>query len=164
LDDVPDLARHFLREAERGGLPFRRLDAEAMERLQHYTWPGNVRELENLVRRLVVLTADETIAAADIDAELSLPRQAGNGAANLSETIECHLNELFAAATNCDLPPAGLYDRVLADVERPLLALTLAAVQGNQIKASRILGMNRNTLRKKIRERGIGVVKGQRIA
>ena len=63
---------------------------------------------------------------------------------------------------NRRLPPPGIYDRVLAEVERPLLSICLAATKGNQIRAAQLLGLNRNTLRKKIRDLGLEVIKGLR--
>src|SRR5262249_28637223 len=78
LEDIPDLVRHFLRKAEREGLPAKRLEPAAIDRLRRHPWPGNVRELENLVRRLVVLTADDTVSAAAVAGELAdLARGAG---------------------------------------------------------------------------------------
>jgi two-component system nitrogen regulation response regulator GlnG len=76
-------------------------------------------------------------------------------AAGLGEAIEQHLARHFASF-GTTLPPDGLYDRVLAEIERPLLRLTLAAVRGNQLKAARLLGINRNTLRKKLTDLGVG--------
>ena len=80
-------------------------------------------------------------------------------AATLSGTIEKHLREYFDGH-NGALPPRGLYDRVLRELERPLITLTLLATRGNQVKAAEVLGLNRNTLRKKIRELDIGVMRG----
>ena len=76
----------------------------------------------------------------------------------LGQAVERHLREYFAAHKD-GLPARGLYDRILKEVERPLLALTLSATRGNQIKASELLGLNRNTLRKKIRELDVQVVR-----
>jgi two-component system nitrogen regulation response regulator GlnG len=73
--------------------------------------------------------------------------------------VERQLSQLFSMHSDV-LPPVGLYDRVLKDVERPLISLTLQATRGNQIKAAEVLGLNRNTLRKKIRELNIPVVRG----
>ncbi|MEE8438761.1 MAG: helix-turn-helix domain-containing protein [Micropepsaceae bacterium] len=81
---------------------------------------------------------------------------------SLSQLVERHLTSYFAEFGE-GLPPAGLYDRVLQEVEKPLLAITLAATRGNQIRAARLLGLNRNTLRKKIRELGVEVIKGLKI-
>jgi len=162
--DIPALVRHFVALAAREGLPPKRLDDEAMERLRSYRWPGNVRELENLIRRLAALYSQEVIGLSVIEAELgeafNPPDTAqiapGEG---LSGAVENHIRSYFAAHKG-GLPAAGLYDRVLREVERPLIVLTLGATRGNQIKAAHLLGLNRNTLRKKIRELDIPVVRG----
>jgi two-component system nitrogen regulation response regulator GlnG len=77
-------------------------------------------------------------------------------AAGLSASVEQHLRDYFAAHEE-DLPASGLYGRVLQEIERPLLAITLAECRGNQLRAAALLGLNRNTLRKKMRELGLGV-------
>ncbi|MFQ5784167.1 MAG: nitrogen regulation protein NR(I) [Alphaproteobacteria bacterium] len=164
-EDIPLLVRHFLVTAQASGLPAKSLDAAAFERLAAYHWPGNVRELENLVRRLSVLYSQDVIGADIIDAELAepTPAQADQDTAGegLGATVERHIREYFAAHAG-SLPAAGLYGRILREVERPLIALTLAATRSNQIKAARVLGINRNTLRKKIRELDIPVNRGGR--
>ena len=158
--DVPELAKHFLAEAVRRGLPARRFSPQAMQRLAAHSWPGNVRELENLVQRLCALTAEDVISEAAVARELentgpSLKPAAGaSDGEGLSGAVERHLSDYFAAHATA-LPPAGLYDRVLAEVERPLIRLTLAATRGNQLKAAEVLGLNRNTLRKRIRDLGL---------
>ncbi|MCS6853191.1 MAG: nitrogen regulation protein NR(I) [Elioraea sp.] len=168
VEDVPLLARHFLAKARARGLPAKTLTPEAIERLKAYSWPGNVRELENLMRRLAALYPQETIGEEVIAAELAaseFPERAPAAseqpteAESMAQAIERHLRAYFAAHKD-GLPPAGVYDRVLAEVERPLIRLTLAATRGNQIKAAAILGLNRNTLRKKIRELEIPLVRG----
>jgi two-component system, NtrC family, nitrogen regulation response regulator GlnG len=164
-DDVPALARHFAALAAAEGLPLKRLDEVALQRLQRYRWPGNVRELENLVRRLAALYPQEVIGAEIIAAELGeeirpeAPPQAAPGDEGLGAAVERHIVDYFAAHRGT-LPAAGLYDRVLREIERPLIAATLGATRGNQIKAAHLLGLNRNTLRKKIRELDIPVVRG----
>jgi two-component system nitrogen regulation response regulator GlnG len=161
LDDVPDLIRHFFALVEREGLPSKQLDQAALERLQKHRWPGNVRELENLARRLAALYPQETIAANVIDAELSqqaLPagEDGRGGQEGLAAAVERHLAAYFASFGNV-LPPPGLYHRVLREIELPLLSATLAATRGNQIRAADLLGVNRNTLRKKIRDLDVKV-------
>ena len=163
-EDVPDLVRHFLGEAMKEGLPTKTLATEAMERLKRYSWPGNVRELENLVRRLAALYSEETIGIEVIESELAepLPGRASEESRqddNLASTVEGHLGRYFAAHGD-SLPPNGLYDRILHEVEKPLISLSLMATRGNQIKAAQMLGLNRNTLRKKIRELDIQVIRG----
>jgi len=160
IEDIPDLARHFLRKAEREGLPPKCFEAGAVERLKRHAWPGNVRELENLVRRLAVLTADEIISALAVDAELAeIPCNVrADAPKSLAQMVEHHLTEYFIGHGEV-LPPPGLYDRVIQEVERPLVAVALGAARGNQIKAAQLLGLNRNTLRKKIRALGVEVSK-----
>ncbi len=165
-EDIPALVRHFLTEATREGLPRKNLDQPALERLKAYHWPGNVRELENLVRRLAALYAQEVIGVDVVETELAdsaatpapstEPQSEGLGAA-----VERNLKDYFAAHKD-GLPASGLYDRVLHEVERPLIRLSLSATKGNQIKAAQLLGLNRNTLRKKIRELDIQVIRGLR--
>ena len=161
LEDVPDLIRHFFTQVEREGLPAKQLDQAALDRLKRHRWPGNVRELENLARRLAALYPQETITSAVIDAELSQPAMASaddepRSEEGLSAAVERHLASYFATFGD-DLPPPGLYHRVLREIEHPLLSVTLAATRGNQIRAADLLGVNRNTLRKKIRDLDIQV-------
>ncbi len=162
LEDVPDLLRHFFTLVEREGLPAKQLDQSALDRLKHYRWPGNVRELENLARRLAALYPQETITAAVIDAELSQPTLVPAGEEpreeNLSSAVERHLARYFSGFDE-NLPPPGLYHRILREVEHPLLTAALAATRGNQIRAADLLGVNRNTLRKKIRDLNIQVIR-----
>ena len=164
IEDVPDLIRHFFHQVEREGLAAKQLDPAALERLKRHRWPGNVRELENLARRLAALYPQETISAAVIDTELSQPSLASGGEEQRSEeglsaAVERHLAAYFASFGD-DLPPPGLYHRMLREIEHPLLSVTLAATRGNQIRAADLLGVNRNTLRKKIRDLEIQVFRG----
>jgi two-component system nitrogen regulation response regulator GlnG len=165
-EDIADLARHFLRKAEGEGLPAKSIDNEGLEILRRNRWPGNVRELENLVRRLVVLNAGETIPAQAIAAELKEPvrlmaEEALEQAPSLSAAVEKFLSRYFLSQGD-KLPPPGIYDRVLMEVERPLISICLAATRGNQIRAAQLLGLNRNTLRKKIRDLELEVIRGLR--
>jgi two-component system, NtrC family, nitrogen regulation response regulator GlnG len=163
--DIPALVRHFATQAAKEGLPAKVLDEAAMERLRRYRWPGNVRELENLVRRLAALYSQEVIGVDVIESELAAaPAEAPTSAETLTGeglggAVERHINEYFVAHKGT-MPAAGLYDRILREIERPLIVATLVATRGNQIKAAYVLGLNRNTLRKKIRELDIPVVRG----
>jgi two-component system nitrogen regulation response regulator GlnG len=162
--DIPALVRHFMAQAVENGLPGKSIDLAAMQKLQAHRWPGNVRELENLVRRLCALYAEEVIDVAAIDAELAEARrpvdsEEHSGGEGLSAVVERHLREYFAAHTD-GLPASGVYDRIVREIERPLISLSLAATRGNQLRAAELLGLNRNTLRKKIRELDIQPARG----
>ncbi len=165
VEDIPPLARHFLDRAREDGLPAKTLDQSALDRLKAHRWPGNVRELENLMRRLAALYPQETITSEVIGAELAEAAAApdapaASGVAEpLSQAVERHIKQ-FLAAHEDGLMPSDIYDRVIAEIERPLIRMTLAATRGNQIKAAAMLGLNRNTLRKKIRDLEIPVVRG----
>ena len=165
-EDIGELARYFLDRAAADGLPRKALDAGAVDRLMRHAWPGNVRELENLMRRLAALSRDELITANVIEQQFDgAPQPDGAppviGSGGLSEAVEMHLTRYFASFGR-DLPPDGLYDRVLAEFERPLLQLSLAAARGNQLRAARLLGINRNTLRKRLTELQIDAGTGRR--
>ena len=167
LEDIGDLAQHFFVLAAAEGLPLKRIEPDALDRLKRYRWPGNIRELENLTRRLAALYPQEAVTAQLVDIELSVNAQAtapdftvapkvgtersgeSGRRPTLASAMERHLSELFRGAS---LPPPGLYHRILRELEYPLISAALAATRGNQIKAAKLLGMNRNTLRKKVRD------------
>ncbi len=162
-EDIPELMRHFFAQVQEEGLPGKTLDPEAMAELKAYRWPGNVRELENLVRRLAALYSQEVIGGEVVRAELAeesaQPAAPAPRGESLSRAVELHLREYFFAHED-ELPASGLYERVLREVERPLIELSLGATGGNQIRAAKLLGLNRNTLRKKIRDLDIQVIRG----
>jgi two-component system nitrogen regulation response regulator GlnG len=165
-EDIPDLVRHFFTLAEREGLPRKQMDQAALDRLKRYRWPGNIRELENLIRRLAALYPQEVIGASILEAELAQPvantLEPEKTEETLSTSMERHLSKYFANFPGDNLPPPGLYHRVLKEVEGPLISAALAATRGNQIKAAELLGVNRNTLRKKIRDLDVQVIRSGR--
>ncbi|WP_406858143.1 nitrogen regulation protein NR(I) [Alsobacter sp. KACC 23698] len=169
-EDIPDLARHFFTMVEKEGLPRKQIDAAALDRMKRYRWPGNVRELENLIRRLAALYPQETITEPLIEAELAEPSLSSSPILKadapidedtLMASVERHLGKYFSQFKG-DLPPPGLYHRILRDLEEPLIGAALSATRGNQIKAAELLGLNRNTLRKKIRDLEIQVIRTTR--
>ncbi len=163
LDDMPLLARHFLDRVQSEGLPAKTIDGGGLQRLKSHSWPGNVRELENLVRRLAALYSEDVIGDAIIEGEIGGARKNAQfdglpGGDSLGECVDHHVARHFTAHKGA-MPASGLYGRVLSEVERPLILRTLVATRGNQVKAAQVLGLNRNTLRKKIRELDIEVVR-----
>ncbi len=170
-EDVPDLVRHFFGQVEAEGLQSKRISTAGIDLMKRYAWPGNVRELENLVRRLAALYPQDEISAEVIEAELqTADRQAmvssgGMMPENLTigQAMEHYLQRYFASFGD-ELPPSGLYQRILEEVEYPLVLASMTATRGNQIRAAELLGLNRNTLRKKIRELGVNVYRTSRMS
>ena len=168
-EDIPDLVRHFIQQGEKEGLEGKRFETEALEVMKAYAWPGNVRELENLIRRLMALYPQEVITREIIEQELQsdvpdspLDKMAvRTGSLTISQAVEENMRDYFSSFGD-GLPPPGLYDRVLRELEYPLILAALTATRGNQIKAADLLGLNRNTLRKKIRELGVSVYRSSR--
>ncbi len=184
-EDIPALVRHFLAEAAREGLPAKTVEQAAMNRLKAHSWPGNVRELRNLVRRLAVLSQGTRILSDDVAAALGASLEAahaaspsqraamdaqgvgkeatvagtdaagrGEGEGGLEAAVRYHLERYFTAHGD-ELPAGGLYERVLREMERPLLDIAMRAVGHNQLRAAKLLGINRNTLRKKLVSLGL---------
>lgn len=167
VEDIPLLAEHFLLRAEREGLGTRRFSAEALSLVQTYSWPGNVRQLENTVRRLVVTASEEEIARPEVEAVLGAqptpePLRAGGEGEKLSASIARHLRRYFDLHGG-SLPPPGLYDRILREMEAPLIEIALDATGGNQARCADLLGINRNTLRKKITDLDIQVTRRRKL-
>ena len=147
VEDVEALAKHFLGLAAREGLPERRIDRAALTLLEQRPWRGNVRELQNAIYRLALMARDDVIDAATVSGVL------GNAA---TAPVEAEGNALRGALVNWLArhgPVEGtVYHRALAAFERPLFEHALAQTGGNQLRAARLLGINRNTLRKKLAE------------
>ena len=158
-EDIAELTDHFVAKAAREmGAPARVVAPEARAKLQAYDWPGNVRELENAVLRAALLASGATIRAEDLELGGSArpaPRPTDNHA-TLSELISHRLAEMV---TEGDGEPRDLHQRIIAELEKPLIEFALARARGNQVQAARILGLNRNTLRKKLAELGIPVTR-----
>ncbi len=167
VDDIPLLADHFLARAERDGAPLRRLGGAALDLVRAYSWPGNVRQLENAVRRLVFTAAEEDISRSEVEMVLGNQpametlRSGGEGE-KLSASVAKHLQRYFDLHGGV-LPPPGLYNRILKEVEAPLIEIALDATGGNQAKCADLLGINRNTLRKKITDLDIRVTRRRKL-
>jgi len=143
--DIEALARHFLAQGAEEGLPRRQLAPAAVELLVRQPWRGNVRELRNFVYRLALMAREETIDAETVQAQLK-ERRAGSAAAEDADFGSALENWLAEAA-----PAEGmLYDKALAAFEKPLFEHALAETGGNQLRAAQLLGINRNTLRKRL--------------
>jgi two-component system nitrogen regulation response regulator GlnG len=144
--DVEPLARHFLRQAAGEGLPLRRFAPDALELLTRQPWRGNVRELKNLVYRAALLAREETIDAAGIAGLLEHAAPSAEGGTD-------DLAGAIRGWVDAEQPGDGeLYHAALAAFERPLFELALQRTGGNQLRAARLLGINRNTLRKRLSE------------
>lgn len=166
-EDIVDLVRHFLGVCEREGMSRKHFEPKALEKLKDYKWPGNVRELENFVRRLVALSPYDTLSAANVDAQLQdfsqnplsdlLPDQLGQDM-TLKDLCALYMQK-HLLASGAATPKPGVYHRMLRDFEAPLISAVLMLCKGNQLKASDMLGLNRNTLRKKIQDLNLSVMK-----
>jgi len=159
--DIPELVTYFLRKATSRGLAHKTIEHSAIELLKTFVWQGNVRELENFMYRLCALTPHDTITPEAIHSYKNTPSDAATSSStqgqppsgNLSsirESANLALRAFFAAHADTH-PPKDLYDKVMAILEEPLLRETLQFTHGNQLRAADILGINRNTLRTRLR-------------
>ena len=167
VDDIPLLAEHFLAKGERDLAALRRLAPDARDLVRAYSWPGNVRQLENTLRRLMVTAAEAEITRSEVEAVLGNqpamePLKGGGEGEKLSASVAKHLKRYFDLHGGA-LPPAGVYQRILREVELPLIEIALDATAGNQAKCADLLGINRNTLRKKITDLDIRVTRRRKL-
>ncbi len=167
VDDIALLADHFLAREERESGSKRWLSPEAVELVRLYSWPGNVRQLENAIRRLSLTSRADEITKTEVESVLGSQPEAepvlGEGEREkLSTSVERHLRRYFDLHGNM-LPPPGLYQRILREVEAPLIEIALDATGGNQAKCADLLGINRNTLRKKITDLDIQVTRRRKL-
>jgi two-component system, NtrC family, nitrogen regulation response regulator GlnG len=167
VDDIPLLAEHFLGRGERDFGALRRLSNDARDLVRAYSWPGNVRQLENTLRRLMVTSSEAEITRAEVEAVLGSqpamePLKGGGEGEKLSASVARHLKRYFDLHGG-QLPPAGVYQRILREVEMPLIEIALDATAGNQAKCADLLGINRNTLRKKITDLDIRVTRRRKL-
>ncbi|MEX0307772.1 MAG: response regulator [Ruegeria sp.] len=167
VDDITLLTDHFLAREERESGTQRRLNPDAVELVRRYSWPGNVRQLENAIRRLSLTSRADEISRTEVEMVLGSQPEAepvlGDGEREkLSSSVGRHLRRYFDLHGNI-LPPPGLYQRILREVEVPLIEIALDATGGNQAKCADLLGINRNTLRKKITDLDIQVTRRRKL-
>ncbi|MGB1344316.1 MAG: response regulator [Amylibacter sp.] len=167
VGDIPDLTKHFLQQSALSGMPKKVISSKAIQLLQNAPWVGNIRELENFINSLVVLISDEEITPNHVEENLNLipsvnSNELDSDNGKLSSSVEKHIKRYFDLHGD-SLPPPGLYNRILKEIELPLIALSLSATRGNQIKTSELLGINRNTLRKKIKDLDIVVTRSKKM-
>jgi two-component system, NtrC family, nitrogen regulation response regulator GlnG len=167
VEDITLLATHFLEKADATlGAPHD-LSPDAAKIFANYTWPGNVRQLEHAMRQLALTSRAAEISGAEAEQIIGgqpgpEPSRAIGNNEKLGASVERHIRRYFELHGNM-LPPAGLYQRILREVEAPLIEVALAATSGNQAKCADLLGINRNTLRKKISDLEIEVTRGRKM-
>ncbi len=167
VEDILLLCEHFLNKGEKDGAFQKILSEEASELFRNYSWPGNVRQLENIIKRLGLTARSQCITLAEVEQvfnnqpAMNLAHQKGS-TDKLTSDVERHLRRYFDLHGNI-LPPPGLYNRILREMEKPLLDIALEATGGNQAKCADLLGINRNTLRKKISELDIKVTRRRKL-
>lgn len=167
VEDIPLLAEHFLGRGERDLGTVRRLSQGAADLIRAYSWPGNVRQLENTIRRLLVTATETDIARSEVEQVLGQqpspePLTGMVEGDKLSASVARHLKRYFDLHGG-QLPPPGVYQRILREVELPLIEIALDATAGNQAKCADLLGINRNTLRKKITDLDIRVTRRRKL-
>lgn len=150
--DIPALIEHFMMESHAAGLPLRRFSPAAVALLSGHDWPGNVRELANAVQRLAVLARDAEVSADDVEPMLGalandIVDQARDPASVLSDSVAAWTRDQLRSST-----PGSLHDRMAEIADSALLRTVLTHTGGNQLATARILGINRNTLRKRLGE------------
>ena len=163
-EDIPALVHHFLNRFHKElGTKVQYISSEGLDCLMQYSWSGNIRELENTLKRAVVLARGDTILPEHLPAAMIQaypPNDSRNerGVSSLESFLEAKLKQVISAFHH--LGQGGLYDLVTQAVDKTLFQLALKETKGNQLKAAAILGINRNTLRKKIQSLGITTRKG----
>ena len=167
VDDIALLAAHFLERSETGNTAPRALSEGAAKVFANYQWPGNVRQLEHAMRQLALTSRAPEITQSEAEHVLGAqpdpePLRAQANTEKLGASVERHLQRYFDQHGSM-LPPPGLYARILREIEAPLIEIALAATAGNQAKCADLLGINRNTLRKKITDLDIEVTRGRKM-
>lgn len=153
-DDIGLLAQHFLTLAANEGLPSRKIDDGAIDLLTTMPWRGNIRELKNLIYRLALVCRDDVITEAAVAQYIEPTNE--SGAPVQSASFEAAVSQFLREHRLRGSSREKIYQRALAEFEIPLLQHVMRQAKGNQLKAASLLGINRNTLRKKLTEYAIG--------
>jgi two-component system nitrogen regulation response regulator GlnG len=150
-DDIPPLADFFMQKHQLTAGKAKVLTPETLKALRAYDWPGNVRELENAVQRAITLSPGDKIFPDALPPQIFKPGQ------GVALSFENFLEEKLADLVDRmgGLEAGDIHSMVIQRVEKPLITLVLKKTEGNQVRAANLLGINRNTLRKKIKELGI---------
>ena len=157
IEDIPELVEHFLGTADKLGLPIKKIDKNAITLLMNHYWPGNVRELENFLLRVCALYSEDTLSEEIVEKELLQVKVENQSVDNigLSKIIDGYFaNNLNKLLKNNN---KNIYSEVISEVEQSMIKNVLFITKGNQLKAAQILGLNRNTLRKKIGDLNINI-------
>ena len=160
LEDIPNLISHFINVYNNKNIRKLSVDDSALNFLKSYHWPGNIQELKNLIERLSLSSSNDNITITDVQDQLKNSFEINNNDENVTfeNLIDKRINKVMSSI-NDDPTQTNLYHEFIKTVEKPLIENILNHTRGNQIKASSILGLNRNTLRKKISELGVTVRK-----
>ena len=153
-EDIGLLAQHFLTLASKEGLPLRQIDEPAITLLMSMPWRGNIRELKNLIYRLALVSRDDVISEATVAQYLEHPVDSDTPVKGAS--FEAAVSQFLRNHRMRGSSREKIYQRALAEFEIPLLRHVMRQAKGNQLKAASLLGINRNTLRKKLTEYAIG--------
>lgn len=157
IEDIPELAEHFLSNADKSGLPIKKINNNGINCLMNYSWPGNVRELENFLLRVCALYSEDILSEEIINFELRQTKLDNDNVdkEDLSSIIDSYfsnnLNKLLKDNNK------NIHSDIVSEVEKSIIQNVMIITKGNQLKASEILGLNRNTLRKKIGDLNINI-------
>ena len=164
FEDIPDLTSHYLKKYFQNKFVNKTISYEGINLLKEYSWPGNVRELENVIERLCLLSSTENIIPSLIQEVLSEDRLVveSKHEENLETYFKNYLKRYFKDFDE-NLSLNNLHDNFISKIEKPLIETTLNLFRGNQIKTSKCLGFNRNTLRSKINMYNIEVIKKRKV-
>ncbi|HXC92770.1 MAG TPA: sigma-54 dependent transcriptional regulator [Geobacteraceae bacterium] len=158
-EDILLLVDHFLQKTcAELDIPMKKIDQPALDRIAENSWPGNVRELENVIKRAVILSSDPLLTIDDFPVLTSSGKASDEGVdVSLEALVDRKLRASFVNVEKLD--SGDLYNMVIEQVERPLISFLLEKTRWNQVRAANILGINRNTLRKKITDLNIEIKK-----